>query len=99
MNFFLDHDVPADVGRVLRLKGHAVQSLDEVNPPAKALKGEAKAGALASARMRFDVPDAAPTDKLNKILWHDVRGWTVAYPGVKRGAFAPLSLDIDDDDR
>ena len=42
--------------------------------------------------MRFDVPDAAPTDKLNKILWHDVRGWAVAYPGVKRAAFAPLSL-------
>lgn len=24
MNFFLDHDVPTDVGRVLRLKGHTV---------------------------------------------------------------------------
>ena len=32
MNFFLDHDVPADVGRVLRLKGHAVQLLSEVLP-------------------------------------------------------------------
>ena len=32
MNFFLDHDVPADVGRVLRLKGHSVQLLDEVLP-------------------------------------------------------------------
>ena len=32
MNFFLDHDVPADVGRVLRLKGHSVQRLDEVLP-------------------------------------------------------------------
>ena len=32
MNFFLDHDVPADVGRVLRLKGHAVEILDEVLP-------------------------------------------------------------------
>ena len=29
MNFFLDHDVPADVGRVLRLKGHTVQFLNE----------------------------------------------------------------------
>ena len=29
MNFFLDHDVPADVGRVLRLKGHGVQFLEE----------------------------------------------------------------------
>jgi YVTN family beta-propeller protein len=75
------------------------QSLDDVNPPANVLKGEARKAALASAKMRFDVPDAAPTDRLNKILWHDVRGWTVAYPGVKRAAFAPLSLDIDDDDR
>jgi YVTN family beta-propeller protein len=75
------------------------QSLDDLNPSAKVLRGEARKGALASAGMRFDVPDAAPTDKLNKILWHDVRGWNVAYPGVKRAAFAPLSLDIDDDDR
>jgi len=29
VNFFLDHDVPADVGRVLRLKGHGVQILAE----------------------------------------------------------------------
>ena len=32
MNFFLDHDVPADVGRVLRLKGHVVQFLDDALP-------------------------------------------------------------------
>lgn len=75
------------------------QSLEDVNPPAKVLKGAARKGALASAGMRFDTPDAAPTDKLNKILWHDVRGWNVPYPGVKRGAFAPLAMDIDDDDR
>jgi YVTN family beta-propeller protein len=73
--------------------------LDEVNPPANVLRGEARKAALASAKMRFEVPDAAPTDRLNKILWHDVRGWNVPYPGVKRAVFAPLSLDIDDDDR
>lgn len=32
MNFFLDHDVPADVGRVLRLKGHTVELLRESLP-------------------------------------------------------------------
>ncbi len=32
MKFFLDHDVPSDVGRVLRRKGHAVELLDEVLP-------------------------------------------------------------------
>jgi hypothetical protein len=76
-----------------------MQSLDDVNPPANVLRGAARDAALASAKMRFDVPDAAPTDKLNRILWHDVRGWNVAYPGVKRAVFAPLSVDIDDDDR
>lgn len=75
------------------------QSIDDVNPLATMLKGEAKKAALASAKMNFDVPDAAPTDRLNKILWHDARGWAVAYPGVKQAAFAPLSLDLDDDDR
>ncbi len=75
------------------------QPLDEVNPPATVLRGEARRGALASARMRFDVPDAAPSEQLNRILWHNVRGWDVPYPGVKRAAFAALSVDIDDDDR
>jgi hypothetical protein len=75
------------------------QPLDELNPSATGLRGERRAGALASAKMKFDIPDAAPTDKLNKIVWHEVRGWNVPYPGVKRAAFAPLSLDVDDDDR
>jgi len=43
--------------------------------------------------MRFDVPDAAPTARLNRILWHDARGWNVRHPGSRRGAFAPLSAD------
>ena len=64
------------------------QSLDELNPPATGLIGEARKGALASAKMRFDVPDAAPTETLNRILWHNVRGWGTPYPAVKRGAFA-----------
>ena len=33
MNFFLDHDVPTELGRMLRLKGHAVQILREILPP------------------------------------------------------------------
>ena len=75
------------------------QSLDEVNPPAKALRGKARQAATASAKMRFDVPDAAPTEQLNRIVWHQVRGWDVPYPGVKHGVFAPLSVDIEDRDR
>lgn len=34
MRFFLDHDVPTDVGRVLRLKGHEVQFLEQALPRA-----------------------------------------------------------------
>ena len=75
------------------------QSLDEMNPPAKALRGEARKAAEASAKMRFDVPDAAPTEQLNRIVWHQVRGWGVPYPEVKHAAFAPLSVDIEDKDR
>jgi hypothetical protein len=36
---------------------------------------------------------------LNRIVWGQVRGWNVKYPGAKSAVFAPLSLDIDDDDR
>ena len=32
MNFFLDHDVPVDITRVLRRKGHTAQSLADVLP-------------------------------------------------------------------
>ncbi|MEZ5401493.1 MAG: alkaline phosphatase family protein [Bryobacteraceae bacterium] len=75
------------------------QSLFDLNPPASALNGPARAAAIESARMRFEVPDAAPSDRLNRILWHDVRGWNTPYPGTRQAVFAPLSLDIDDDDR
>jgi predicted nuclease of predicted toxin-antitoxin system len=32
VKFFLDHDVPAELGRMLRLKGHEVEILHEVLP-------------------------------------------------------------------
>ncbi len=75
------------------------QDLLAMNPEVKALKGPARQAALASAKMRWDVPDAAPTEKLNRILWHSVRGWKTPYPGVRNSLFAPYSVDIDDDDR
>ncbi|MDB4884379.1 MAG: phosphoesterase [Gemmatimonadetes bacterium] len=79
------------------------QSLYDVNQRVGAITGPHAAArrtaALASARMRFDSPDAAPSDRLNRILWHDARGWGTDYPGVKRSLFFPLAVDIDDDDR
>jgi hypothetical protein len=74
-------------------------NLFEVNPPAKALRGEARKGAIASSKMNFSIPDAAPSEKLNRILWHDARGWSTAYPGARQAVFAPLSLDVSDEDR
>src|ERR1019366_8111209 len=44
------------------------QSLEELNPPLDTLKGPARQAALASMKMNFNLPDAAPTDKLNSIL-------------------------------
>lgn len=75
------------------------QSLFEQNPPLKALRGAARRAAEASQRMKWHLPDAAPTERLNRVLWGAVRGWRTPYPGVRQAVFAPLSLDIDDDDR
>ncbi len=74
-------------------------SLFDENPTKQALKGDPRKAAIQSAKMNFTVPDAAPTERLNRILWHAVKGWNVPYPGPHHAVFAPLSLDIDDDDR
>jgi YVTN family beta-propeller protein len=75
------------------------QSLFEVNPPLAALRGSARKDALDSLKMRWDIPDAAPTERLNRILWRQVRGSRTPYPGAKAAVFAPLALEVDDDDR
>jgi hypothetical protein len=78
-------------------------SLAEKNVRASSITGPnaaaRRAAALASSRMRFDEPDAAPSEALNRILWHEARGWSRPYPGVKHSLFFPMSVDIADDDR
>jgi YVTN family beta-propeller protein len=64
-----------------------------VNPPALALKGQAKRDALRSAAMLWDRPDAAPSDILNRILWRNVKGPGAAYPAGSGSAFRPASQD------
>lgn len=91
---FMDTPQPATFEAV-----QPVQSLFERNPPARALKGAARKAARDSARMKWDAPDAAPTGRVNEILWGLVRGWSTPYPRVQQAVFAPLSLEIDDDDR
>jgi len=79
------------------------QSLFDVNQRVGAITGphaaERRRAALASARMNFSDPDAAPAELLNRILWHDARGWGVPYPEVKRSLFFPMAVDIEDEDR
>ncbi|CAN5547079.1 alkaline phosphatase family protein [soil metagenome] len=79
------------------------QSLLDKNLRVGAIKG-ADAGALrqaalASARMNFREPDAAPSEALNRILWHEARGWKTPYPVVRQSLFFPMSLDVADEDR
>jgi phospholipase C len=54
--------------------------LDELNPPISALRGQLRQDALASMRMDFSEPDAAPEDALNRIVWRATRG-AAPYPG------------------
>jgi YVTN family beta-propeller protein len=74
------------------------QSLFEKNGRLSELTGPARAAAEDSQRMRFDVPDAVPTARLNRIVWGQIKGWNVPYPGVKVGAFAPLATEEDEDE-
>ena len=71
----------------------------EVNPPLKALHGPAKRDAEASAKMEWNLPDRAPANKLNRILWADAKGYRIKYPALVRSIFAPMAMDVDDDDR
>jgi hypothetical protein len=75
------------------------QSLFERNPSLSSMRGPLREAATASLKMRFDVPDAAPTDRLNRIVWGMVKGWRTPYPQVRKAVFAPLALDVEDDDR
>jgi hypothetical protein len=74
------------------------QSLFEQNPLASALHGAERKAAIASNRMIFNVPDAAPAAELNRILWHNVRGWKTPYPRTSSSVLFPGELDDDDDE-
>src|SRR5258705_309830 len=79
------------------------QSLYEVNQQVGSITGpraaQRRPAALASARMNFREPDAAPSELLNRILWHDARGWGAPYPEVKRSLFFPMAVDLTNAER
>jgi len=75
------------------------QDLFVTNPRVSALNGKARQAALDSARMKFDVPDAAPTERLNRIVWGQIMGWEKPYPAPQRRAFSPLAIETEDEER
>jgi hypothetical protein len=68
-------------------------SVFDVSPPLRALAGAPRQAAAASAAMNFSVPDAAPEDSLNRILWHSARGWSSPYPLVRHRPECPPEKD------
>ena len=74
------------------------QDLLEINPQLADLSGARREGAIASAAMRWDVPDAVPSALLNRITWHEVRGWDTPYPEPVSAVFSPFFIDEDEDE-
>ena len=70
------------------------QSIFRQNPSLNTLKGPAHQAAVASMKMDFSLPDDVPSATLNRILWHEARGWHTPYPQVKQGAFAPYAVNF-----
>jgi hypothetical protein len=59
-----------------------------------ALNSSKSFGATASSHMDFALPDLAPMDSLNHILWHAIKGANVPYPqahGATIGLRVPSS--------
>ncbi|MDX1983028.1 MAG: bifunctional YncE family protein/alkaline phosphatase family protein [Bryobacteraceae bacterium] len=54
--------------------------LDDMNPPASALKGRERWAAVASSQMNWNEVDDVPTGTLNRILWWDAKGFSTPYP-------------------
>jgi YVTN family beta-propeller protein len=75
-------------------------SIYETNPEMKALRGQERLDAVASTKMNWNLPDAVPTEKLNRILWRQAKGRNQQYPAWKQGraVFTPSAPEDDDDD-
>lgn len=69
-------------------------SLWVMNANAGLLKGREQSDALASQKMNFSVPDAAPERTLNRILWRAAKGPNAKYPKVPHRP----DCEVDDDE-
>jgi YVTN family beta-propeller protein len=54
--------------------------LDELNPPRRALRGQALHWAKKSEEQRLERVDEAEEDEMNRILWHAMKGVDARYP-------------------
>jgi hypothetical protein len=59
-------------------------SLDETNPPLKALRGRQRWAAEQSMAMNWSHVDDIREDALNRILWWDAKGFNAPYPNLRR---------------
>ena len=74
------------------------QSIFDVNPPAHSLSGQARKDAMASAKMNWAVPDAAPAKQVLDILWRNAKGYDRTVPKQRNAAFLPYAPPGGDDD-
>jgi YVTN family beta-propeller protein len=72
-------------------------SLTVLNADARQLKGRQKSDAIASLKMNFSVPDAAPEETLNRVLWRAAKGPKAKYPKIPHRADCPASDGNDDE--
>lgn len=58
-------------------------SLEDINPPLKALRGKELWAAQQSLAMNWNHPDDIKEDVLNRILWWDAKGYDKDYPKLR----------------
>jgi hypothetical protein len=66
--------------------------LDEMNPPASALQGQALYWARQSLLLDFSSPDAADEEVLNRAIWYSTRGYDAPYPHVLARPWSQLAI-------
>jgi YVTN family beta-propeller protein len=75
------------------------QSIYEANPTLASLNGTARQDAIASMHMNWLIPDAAPTEELNRVLWRSAKGHQAKYPAGTHALFQPYAGDTEKKDK
>jgi len=75
----------------------ATVKFDELNPPLKELKGQARLWAQKSMALDFSRPDVADEETLNRILWFAAKGeeeYPAAFAGAHGRGLGALNLKL-----